>query len=227
MALSRRRPDRGLIHHSDQGCPVHGGAVHHTLREGRDRGLDRLGRRLLSQRRLRDLPRQPQEGADLPAILADPSRGTHCDLRVRRGLVQPTAPALHAGLPLSNRVRTTTHRARPTSARDLGGRVDRAEGLRRAYHASRLGGRRRFGSSLRRTPTLFQPVPLRPRHGQSRDERPRVASPLCSHRTSSLIQTSTTTAKTCRPNRGRSNPGNGAGLLPLLKSRSVIETAGT
>ena len=45
MALSRRRPDRGLIHHSDQGCPVHGGAVHHTLREGRDRGLDRLGRR--------------------------------------------------------------------------------------------------------------------------------------------------------------------------------------
>ena len=38
----------------------------------------------------------------------------------------------------------------------------------------------------------------------SRDERQPVASPTRSHRTSSLIQQSTTTAKTCRPNRGRS-----------------------
>ncbi len=37
-------------------------------------------------------------------------------------------------------------------------------------------------------------------------QRPRVASPLCSQGTSSLIQTSTTTAKTCRPNRGHSRP---------------------
>jgi Integrase core domain/Cobalamin-independent synthase, Catalytic domain len=44
MALARRRPDPGLVHHSDQGCPAHRGAVHQTLREGRDRGLDRLSR---------------------------------------------------------------------------------------------------------------------------------------------------------------------------------------
>ena len=40
MALHRRRPGRGLVHHSDQGCPVHRGAVHQSLRQGRDRGLD-------------------------------------------------------------------------------------------------------------------------------------------------------------------------------------------
>ena len=47
MALARRRPDRGLIHHSDQGCPIHRGAVHQALREGRDRDLDGQRRRLL------------------------------------------------------------------------------------------------------------------------------------------------------------------------------------
>jgi putative transposase len=47
MALDRRRPDRGLIHHSDQGQPVHRRAVHQALRQGRDRGLDGQRRRLL------------------------------------------------------------------------------------------------------------------------------------------------------------------------------------
>jgi putative transposase len=48
MALARRRPDRGLIHHADQGCQaVHGGPVHQTLCKSRDRGLDGPRRRLL------------------------------------------------------------------------------------------------------------------------------------------------------------------------------------
>jgi putative transposase len=48
MALYGRRPERGLIHHSDQGCQsVHRGAVHQALRAGRDRDLDGIGRRLL------------------------------------------------------------------------------------------------------------------------------------------------------------------------------------
>jgi putative transposase len=45
MALARRRPDPGLVHHSDQGSQP--GAVHQTLRTGRDRGLDGQPRRLL------------------------------------------------------------------------------------------------------------------------------------------------------------------------------------
>ena len=47
MALARRRPDPGLVHHSDQGCQVHRGAVRQALRQGRDRDLDGLDRRLL------------------------------------------------------------------------------------------------------------------------------------------------------------------------------------
>ena len=47
MALARRRPDPGLVHHSDQGCQVHRGTVRQALRQGRDRDLDGLHRRLL------------------------------------------------------------------------------------------------------------------------------------------------------------------------------------
>jgi putative transposase len=70
MALYRRRPAPGLIHHSDVGVSIHRGAVHQTLRAGRDRDLDRLSRRLLRRRRLRDVPREHQEGADLPTLMA-------------------------------------------------------------------------------------------------------------------------------------------------------------
>ena len=65
-----------------------------------------------------------------------------------------------------------SHRARSTGARgpDFAqriGRVDRAEGLTRAYNASRLDRRRRFRCprtrSLPRTASSSQPVPLRPR----------------------------------------------------------------
>ena len=68
----------------------------------------------------------------------------------------------------------------------------------------------------------------RPRHSnrsrsgrdgrRSRDERQRVASPTCSHGASSLIQTSTTTAKTCRPNRGRSKVVVTAGDRQIVRS---------
>ena len=70
-------------------------------------------------------------------------------------------------------------------------------------------------------PDLSRERPRRPnrfrsgRDGRrSRDERQRVASPTRSHRTSSLIQQSTTTAKTSRPNRGRG--------LKLDRERSLL-----
>ena len=46
--------------------------------------------------------------------------------------------------------------------------------------------------------------PLRPRPKAVKDERPRAASPTSSQGAGSLIETSTTKVKTCRPNRGRS-----------------------
>ena len=91
------------------------------------------------------------------------------DLRVHRGLVQPAAPALHARLPLPDRVRATPHRARPTGARgpDFGqriGRVALAEGLRSGLQ--RVASRRSASislptpRSLPRTPPIFKPLPL-------------------------------------------------------------------
>jgi transposase InsO family protein len=44
MAVDRRRPLRGVIHHFD---PVHRRGVRRALHEGRDRGLDGVDRRLL------------------------------------------------------------------------------------------------------------------------------------------------------------------------------------
>jgi putative transposase len=118
MALARRRPDSGVVHHSDQGCPVHRGAVHQALRQGGDRSLDGLPRRLFRQRLLRDFPRNPQEGTHLPPVVGDPRRGALRDLRIHRELVQPPPPALHARLSLTSRVRATPGRARSTRARD-------------------------------------------------------------------------------------------------------------
>ena len=214
MALARRRPDRGLIHHSDQGCQpgTRRCCSPNAARKPGSRSRWAQSAIAMTTPSARPFTPASRRSGSTP-IVADPSRGADRDLRVHRGLVQPPAPALHARLPVPDRVRATPHRTRPTAAPgpDFGqriGRVARAEGLRRAYNASLLDGRRRF-----RRPTLDL---SRERHRRSnssrsgrdgrrsRDERQLMASPTRSQGASSLIQTSTTTAKTCRPNRGRS-----------------------
>jgi hypothetical protein len=121
--------------------------------------------------------------------VADTRRGADGRVRLHRGLVQPAPEALDARLSVPDRVRATPRRTRPTGARspDLGqriGRVDLAERLRRAYNASHLDGWRRFRC---RPLDLSRERPRpsnRPRSGRdgrwSRDDRQRVASPLCS-----------------------------------------------
>ena len=47
MALARRRPDPGLIHHSDQGGKIRQPGVRQGRARRRDRGLDRFPRRRL------------------------------------------------------------------------------------------------------------------------------------------------------------------------------------
>ena len=153
------------------GLPVHRSAVRKALRQGGNRDLDGLGRRLLRQRRLRNVPRDPEEGADLPAILADARRGQSRDLRVHRGLVQPAAPALHARLPLPDRVRATPHRARPTGARDsisangsIGSLSPRASDGLTTRRVSTAGVDFVGQPSISpENATVVQPVPLRPR----------------------------------------------------------------
>jgi putative transposase len=86
MALARRRPEPGLIH-LRPGQPVRQSRVRPVRARRRDRGLDGLYGRLLRQRRRRELLRHPQEGADPPALLADPARAHRRGLRVHRGLL--------------------------------------------------------------------------------------------------------------------------------------------
>ena len=149
MALARRRPDPGLIHHSDQGCQFT--AVLFTKRcakAGIEVSMGSVGdcydnavcETFHATLKKEKIYRQswPTRAAARTAIF-----------ELHRGLVQPAAPALHARLPLPDRVRATPRRARPTGARgpDSGqriGRVDLAERLRRAYNASLSDGRRRF-----------------------------------------------------------------------------------
>jgi IS30 family transposase len=74
-------------------------------REARHRrlhGRPRIGAR---QRRLRELLRVTEEGADPPALVADAPRRAERGLRLDRGLVQPPPAALHARLPLTRPVR--------------------------------------------------------------------------------------------------------------------------
>ena len=72
MALARRKPGPGLIHHSDQGSQFVSLAFG---QRARDAGIAvSMGSRgdCLRQRRRRELLRHPQEGARPPPHLADP-----------------------------------------------------------------------------------------------------------------------------------------------------------
>ena len=112
----------------------------------------------------RDVPREHQEGADLPTLMAHARRGQSSRVRIHRGLVQPPPPALHPRLPLPDRVRTRAcidDRRRPRCPR-----LDLARERPRRSNRSRSGRDERL----------------------SRGERQRAASPTGSHRASSLIQ---------------------------------------
>jgi putative transposase len=101
MAVARRRPERGLIHHSDHGSPVHRRDLRRALHAGRDRRFDGLDRRLLRQRRLRGVSRDAQARARAPPPMADTGRATDRSVRLHRRLLQHHTKALHSGLPLT------------------------------------------------------------------------------------------------------------------------------
>ena len=96
MALSHRRPDPGLIWHSDQGSPVRQSGLRPASPRRRHRAIDGQPRRLLRQLGGGELLRDAQEGAHLPRFLARQERATQRDLRLHRSLLQPPTPPLHA-----------------------------------------------------------------------------------------------------------------------------------
>jgi transposase InsO family protein len=102
MALDRRRPAAGLVHHSEQG------SQYVSLlfgRRCRDAGIARSMGRRLRQRARRELLRLAQEGARATPLVAHPARAAKRGLRLRRGLLQPRAPTFDARLSLARPVR--------------------------------------------------------------------------------------------------------------------------
>lgn len=92
-------------------------------RRRRHRSLDGITRRLLRQRRRRELLRDPWEGADPSPRLAAPPPADRRGLRPHRDLLQPPPTPLHPRHARSGPTRcqtlslTTTDQARPTSPR--------------------------------------------------------------------------------------------------------------
>ena len=163
----------GLMHHSDQGCQYTAVLFgKRCAKAGIEISMGSVGD-CYDNAVCETFHANHQEGEDLPAIVADPSRGAHRDLRATsragttRGAGTPRSPTV------PDRVRTTARRAR-TDERSSASISDNgsvasivAEGLRRAHNAPHLDGRRRFCCrqlrSLPRTPSPLQPIPLRPR----------------------------------------------------------------
>src|SRR3712207_5489475 len=97
MALWRRKPPPGLIHHSDQGVQYTSLSFGKRLEEA---GIvPSMGRGFsLRQRPSRILHRYAEEGAFVPTLLANAGVRPNGDLRVLRGLLQPLQAPFSSGL---------------------------------------------------------------------------------------------------------------------------------
>src|SRR5215207_2458552 len=101
MALSRRRPGPGLIHHSDQGSQYVSLAFGRAARQA-GIAISMGSRGDAYDNAVRDtFLRDAQEGARQPPQLVVAARAPVGGVRVHRGVLQPPAPPLHArdGLP--------------------------------------------------------------------------------------------------------------------------------
>jgi hypothetical protein len=107
MALQHRRTAPGLIHHSDQGSQVRVAGLRPSGPRGRDRAVDGQPRRLLRQRRRRELLRHARERAHPPPTVADEGRTADRGVRLHRAVLQPPAPPRRARPDLAGAVRTT------------------------------------------------------------------------------------------------------------------------
>jgi transposase InsO family protein len=124
MALRRRCPDAGLVHHSDQGSPYASEDYQDVLGALRDHLQHEPTRELLRQRRGRKLVLDVQVRARRAVRKLRRCQGAV--LRLHRGLLQPAAPPLDDRLRLAGRVRASAPRGAGSGDRGvitIGGRA--------------------------------------------------------------------------------------------------------
>ena len=119
MGIWQRRPDAGLVHHSDRGGQYVSLVFGQTARSaGIDISMGAKGCALdnaVAEAFFATLKKELTR----PALLAHVSRTAERRVHMDRGLVQPSPAALHPRLPLTRRLRKQTHahprRPRPTA----------------------------------------------------------------------------------------------------------------
>ena len=116
-------PAPGLIHHSDQGSQYVSLAFGQTARAAGIAQSMESSRRLLRQRRRRELLRHPEERARQPPAVADQSRATQRDLRLHRDLLQPPTTPRNARHDLARGLREQHSRPRRSRPRRFAARV--------------------------------------------------------------------------------------------------------
>jgi putative transposase len=104
MAFANRRPERGVIFHSDRGCRIYEHRLRRSGQTQRCRAVRRAEGRVLGQRRRRIVLRHHQARTHRHEVLADESRAPPRRLRVHRRLVQHPPTALDPRLPQSQPV---------------------------------------------------------------------------------------------------------------------------
>lgn len=111
QALQRRRPERGLVHHSDQGSQYVSLAFGRRCRlAGIEQSMG--GRGSAYDNAVCESFFKTLKSACRPPILANQGGAAHRGLRLHRVLLQPATSALEPRLPLTSRVRENQqHRA--------------------------------------------------------------------------------------------------------------------
>jgi hypothetical protein len=99
MALARRRPPRGLLHHSDRTRAICEPRVPAGARDPGHRPQHEPARELLGQRGRREFLRHAQGGARARRGLGHPSGGPPSAVRVHRSLLQRRATTFGARTP--------------------------------------------------------------------------------------------------------------------------------